>query len=520
MALASTLSNMTWLDVLRLLAASLTVAIVLRGVGVVVYRIFFHPLAKVPGPLFARASYLYAFWYNMHGGHMYLQTQRLHEKYGPVVRINPNEIHLSDPEQCHKIYFIGSRYGKDPIFYGAFGTDKSTFTTASPDLHRIKRAALNPFFSRKRVLDLEGMVQQKAKKLVSRMQRAFESTGRIDLHHGFRAISIDVITDYAFDQCYGFLDDEHFGVDFFDMMRDIGPAYWFFQQFPTLQAVAVRTPFWLAKLTSRALMRRMVHQQGSRRQVQRVKDAVDRGEKVPRMTVFHQLLSPDAAEGHVVPTVNDLTDEVYIILAAASDTTGNAMTIATYNVVRNPAIYDRLTAELKESFPDPKGNMDFVALEKLPYLTAVIKEALRLSFGVIGRLPRVVPEPGAEFNNYQVPAGTVVSMSSWTMHHDQNLFPEPEKFDPDRWLDADHSRYLERFLLSFGKGSRQCVGMILAYCELYTTLGHVFRQFDDLKTAHKSRDELLYNDYFSSYHPEENNKFVFERAPGLRTQGV
>lgn len=180
---------------------------------------------------------------------------------GPVVRINPNEIHLSDPEQCHKIYFVGSRYGKDPLFYGAFGTEKSTFTTPSPDLHRIKRAALNPLFSRKRVLDLESMVQQRAEKLVSRMRRAFETTGQIDLHHGFRAISIDVITDYAFDQCYNFLDDKYFGVDFFDMMRDIGPAYWFFQQFPTLQVIAVRTPFWLAKSVSRSLTRRMVHQQ-------------------------------------------------------------------------------------------------------------------------------------------------------------------------------------------------------------------------------------------------------------------
>ena len=89
------------------------------------------------------------------------------------------------------------------------------------------------------------------------------------------------------------------------------------------------------------------------------------------MTIFHQLLSPDAAEGHVVPTVDDLTDEVYIILAAAADTTGNAMTIATYNVVRNLTIYDRLTTELREAFPDPDDDMDYVVLEKLPYLVSM-----------------------------------------------------------------------------------------------------------------------------------------------------
>lgn len=52
----------------------------------------------------------------------------------------------------------------------------------------------------------------------------------------------------------------------------------------------------------------------------------------------------------------------------------------------------------------------------------------------------------------------------------------------------------------------------LAYCELYVTLGRLFRHFDDLKTPKKSKAELVYNDYFSSYHPEEYNKFIFQRS--------
>ncbi|GAB1211560.1 hypothetical protein ATERTT37_000683 [Aspergillus terreus] len=498
-------------DLLQLLGFTLAAATVVRGLWTVTYRLYFHPLAKVPGPFFARAFYFYSFWYNLNGGRLYLQIQKLHEQYGmrqrPVVRISPNEIHLSDPENCDKIYYVGSRYGKDPAFYGAFGTEKATFTTPSPDMHRIKRSALNPFFSRKKVLDLEEIVQEKAAKLVGRMRAAFESTGRIDLHHGFRAISVDVITDYAFNHCYGFLDEEEFGVEFFNMIRDFGPAFWFFQQFPAVQPLALGTPFWLAKLTSGALTRMMLHHEGSRRQILRVKDEVDNGKKAARTTIFHQLLSPDAAEGYVVPTVEELKDEAYILVAAAADTTGNALTIATYNAVRNPKIYQRLTAELKEAFPDPAMKMDFVSLEKLPYLTGVIKEALRLSFGVVGRLPRVVPDPGAEFNGYHVPGGTVVSMSSWIMHHNEDLFPQSEVFNPERWTDPEKARSLDRFLFSFGKGSRH-----LAYCELYVTLGQVFRQFDDLTTPAKAREELLYNDYFSSYHPEQYNKFVFKRG--------
>lgn len=102
-----------------------------------------------------------------------------------------------------------------------------------------------------------------------------------------------------------------------------------------------------------------------------MKDAVDRGEKGSRSTIFHQLLHPEATEGHVVPTVEELEDEAYIMLAAAADTTGNALTIAAYNVVRHEEIYKRLTEELKQAFPDSEGEIDFVALERLPYLVCV-----------------------------------------------------------------------------------------------------------------------------------------------------
>lgn len=92
------------------------------------------------------------------------------------MRITPDEIHLSDPENCEKIYPVGSRFGKDPSFYGCFGADTAIFTTPNPDVHRVRRAALNPFFSRKKTLELEEIVQQKARKLVSRMQSAFDTT--------------------------------------------------------------------------------------------------------------------------------------------------------------------------------------------------------------------------------------------------------------------------------------------------------------------------------------------------------
>jgi len=101
-----------------------------------------------------------------------------------------------------------------------------------------------------------------------------------------------------------------------------------------------------------------------------VKSSMDarKGEKQTRLTIFNQLLDPVVTEGHVVPSVDDLKDEAFSIVTAAADTTGNAMTIAAYNVISNKTIYHKLVTELADAFPGPSPKLEFLAFERLPYL--------------------------------------------------------------------------------------------------------------------------------------------------------
>jgi cytochrome P450 len=90
-----------------------------------------------------------------------------------------------------------------------------------------------------------------------------------------------------------------------------------------------------------------------------------------RPSIFQVLLSPNEKdEEYVVPTVDDLKDEAYSMLAAAADTTGNAMTVSAYKVVSNPEMYANVRKELEAAFPDPNATLDFVKLESLPYLVS------------------------------------------------------------------------------------------------------------------------------------------------------
>jgi hypothetical protein len=245
--------------------------IIARILYVVCYRLVFHPLAGIPGPKLAAVTFLYQTYFSFaHGSRFYEQIGKLHTKYGkkasfrawrtgfanvnlapagPVVRITPDEIHLSDAENCDTIYHVGSKYAKYPRFYDATGLPYSAFATCPNDMHRLRRGALNPFFSRKMVLQLEEIVQDKAEKLCAIVSRKLSVGEAADLHHGFRAVSIDVITDYAFDRCYNLLDSPDLGVHFFTMIRRTGPSFWILQQWPELQVLKMVPPWILKKMS-------------------------------------------------------------------------------------------------------------------------------------------------------------------------------------------------------------------------------------------------------------------------------
>ena len=103
------------------------------------------------------------------------------------------------------------------------------------------------------------------------------------------------------------------------------------------------------------------------------------GIKPPRRTIFHELLDPTTQDEEIPiqATLESLAGEALSFCTAAADNTGNALETAAYHVITNPKIYAALTSELRKAFPDPSAHIDFVTLEKLPYLTAVIKEGQR-----------------------------------------------------------------------------------------------------------------------------------------------
>ena len=155
------------------------------------------------------------------------------------------------------------------------------------------------------------------------------------------------------------------------------------------------------------------------------------------------------------PPLYSLSEAVDLLLAG-TDTLSITLVNILYHLSQSPALVQRLQQEV-----DSTDSTSLASLERLPLLTATIKEGLRVSHGVLGRLPRVAPSGGWDFEGLHVPGGTIISSSAPVVHNDPFIFLNPRAFVPDRWLreDGSYNVAMEQFLVAFSKGQRSCIGV-------------------------------------------------------------
>ena len=125
----------------------------------------------------------------------------------------------------------------------------------------------------------------------------------------------------------------------------------------------------------------------------------------------------------------------------------------------------------------------------------MVKESIRLSYGVPGKIPRQVPPEGATFCGERIPAGTMLSMACYVYHNCDEYFPDASQFQPERWLDASQSADLDKKFISFSRGSRSCIGTNLAYAELFYTFAYLIRNFE-LELFDTTERDMEWHDAF------------------------
>ena len=175
-----------------------------------------------------------------------------------------------------------------------------------------------------------------------------------------------------------------------------------------------------------------------------------------------------------------LADEAVILIIAGSETTASVMAALIYHLLADRKLLGRLKTELASVMADPNDLPTAAKLDGLPFLNALIQEALRLYPGATHRQDRVAPDEDLVYRypsgeTLIIPAGTAVGMTAPIVNRHPDLYAHPDEFLPDRYIE-DPS--LSKHLFSFSKGTRQCIGMNLAYQELQTFTAGIFRNYD------------------------------------------
>ncbi|MCJ1354666.1 MAG: hypothetical protein MMC33_004655 [Icmadophila ericetorum] len=481
----------------------------------VIYRLTFHPLARFPGPKLAGATHLYGMYYDLlRAATLVKMLPELHEKYGPIVRIFPNELHIRDMEAFNEVYKSGTKFDKNAEWYSNPFFEGSHITI--PDLKTAKQRKdmFQPYFSKAAIQRVEPLLKESTESFLKALRKATSEARMVDLTFGFRCLTADIIMDYCYQKPFGALAAPDFRFPLIVALDKYSQAgqwdKYFLHIFRVIAAVLNSIPPEIAKMilppmssiqwmqkanisqSEQSMLADHLKQEcGSQIHAlkQRPQSAIH-----PYPTIFDVMLNPNPEKNQYTPSDNDLTAEAILMLAAGMDTSATTLVLGTWHVISQSGVCKKLREELSKAMPERDKVYELAILENLPYLRGVVKESLRLSYGAPGRLPRIVPSGGARFCGRDIPPGTIVSQSSYVYHADERIFADAAKFIPERWLSEDYAK-LDRHMVAFSRGSRGCLGVNLAYAELYLTFAHLFRNFD-LSPYQTSAADMDWGDYF------------------------
>ena len=170
----------------------------------------------------------------------------------------------------------------------------------------------------------------------------------------------------------------------------------------------------------------------------------------------------------------ELRDELMTLLFAGHETTASALSWAFYWVDYLPEVREKLLKELKDLGDNPEPN----TIARLPYLTAVCQETLRIYPIVPNATPRIASSD-IEIGSYKLPQGTWIIPSIYLAHYREEVYPEPKQFKPERFLERQFSPY-EFF--PFGGGNRRCIGLAFAMYEMKLVLATILSQYEVSRT--------------------------------------
>jgi cytochrome P450 len=293
---------------------------------------------------------------------------------GPIVRINPYELHIIDPDFYNELYASSRNLDKYEWWTKLAAAEGSSFATVPHDLHRLRRGALNPFFSARSVTAVEPLIKTKVDKLCARFAGAARTGEVIRLDAAFMALTMDVICDYSFANDRKYLDEPDFKLLWKETIIGAFESGAMGRHFPWMLPVIDRLPPSVVFAMNPAIGYQLQWQAGVRDQVAPILEgtnntAVSKEENPSSRTIFHTLRDSDLPAHE--KTLQRFCDEGKILTGAGSETTAQTLTRIIFYLKHMPKTLDELRQELDSAIPNASTIPTWTELQQLPYLVSL-----------------------------------------------------------------------------------------------------------------------------------------------------
>ncbi|KAH6651703.1 pisatin demethylase [Truncatella angustata] len=438
-------------------------------------------LRHIPGPFLASFSYLWLAGVAQSARQYYVHKD-LCKKYGPLVRVGPNELTTDDPEVLKRMPAARSLYDRDAWYLGArFNAHHdSLFTMRDRAGHTERKAKVVSGLAGRETPLIEAGVDAQVTTLIEVIRENYlwdpssKQNKLLDFAPLISYFTMDVISKVAFGEEFGYLKAN---ADLFDFLREVRDSW------PRL-AMAVDVPWIRNVLFSKLFLKFFGPTE---------KDEKGMGKCIGIAQKFvEKRFEPDADQQNDLLGTwirNGLSRKEcevdgLLMIIAGSDTTASTIRITMLYVMTCPQVYQKLKHEIDTAVREGRASspISYDEARRLPYLQAVIYEGLRQRPPAPGLYPKSVPPEGDYIHGKFIPGGTAIGMNTASLFSSTTQFGvDAGIFRPERFTEAseEHREHMKKTIeLCFGHGRFMCAGKPVAFMELNKAFFELLRHFD------------------------------------------
>ncbi|PVH89893.1 cytochrome P450 3A6 [Cadophora sp. DSE1049] len=533
------------MSILSIPVLGLTVVSFLAIYKFIIFPAFLSPLSKIPNAHWsAPISPFWALWIRFKSREN-RDLHAAHQKYGPVIRLAPNELSVNDLNGLRTVYGGGFEKGEWYSIFDNYGVP-CMFSSWYSRPHSARKRMMSNIYS-KSTIHTSPAVAAQAKviifdrllPLLTAASVRLRSQNGIEIHEIWNSTTMDFIAAYQFGLKNGsdFLTNETFRKHWLSLYHTRKTYVFWSQELPRFSSFLRKlniylVPRWVDD-NNRELeawtRERCDKTSAYLRDGSAAKDTDPANEPVVFKAVLagmekerktkgdESILSPNFLKYPEKSMASEMIDHI----AAGHETSGIMLTYISWYLSQDIGLQDRLRAELftlspnmslsslKPEIPSSKE------LDNLPLLHAIIMETLRTNAAIPGNQPRMTPSSGCALGEYAVPGGVRIGAQAYSVHRNEEVYSEPETWDYKRWMD-DENGYTEeqkkerdRWFWAFSSGGRMCVGSNFAIHEIKLVVAAVYSNF---KTQIVNDEGIEQEDGYTCS-PKSNKLFLkFERV--------